>query len=109
MIKRDKEIISKEEIVCKTRLQMGRGLMFRSDRKNLIMYLTKERKVSLHMFFVFYPIDVLLLDQNKKVIEIKENFKPFSFWNSKNKGSYIIELGKEKSKRIIKVGDQLKF
>ena len=106
MIKRDKEIISKEEIVCKTRLQMGRGLMFRSDRKNLIMYLTKERKVSLHMFFVFYPIDVLLLDENKKIIEIKRNFKPFTFWSSVKKGKYLVELANSYSYEL---GEKVEF
>ena len=86
---------------------MGRGLMFRLEKKNLIMYLTKEMKAYLHMFFVFYPIDVLLLDKNKKVIEIKENFKPFREWHSKNKGHYIIELGKEHLE--VSVGDILEF
>ena len=103
------EVISKEEIVCKTIRSQARGLMFRRKKQNLIMTFPKERKVSLHMFFVFYPIDVLLLDKNKKVIEIKENFKPFTFWTSKNKGKYLIELGKEESKHKIKVRETLEF
>ena len=37
------------------------------------------------MFFVFFPIDVLFLDKNKKVVELKENFKPFSIYFPKNK------------------------
>ncbi len=44
------------------------------------------------MFFVFYPIDVLLLNQNKEIVEIKHNFRPFTFWNSKEKGKYVVEL-----------------
>lgn len=44
------------------------------------------------MFFVFYPIDVLLLNRNKEIVEIKRNLKPFTFWNSKTKGKYVVEL-----------------
>ncbi len=101
-------IISKKEIICKTISSQARGLMFRR-KHDLIMHLKKEMKANLHMFFVFYPIDVLLLNKDKRVIEIKENFKPFTFWNSRNKGNYIIELGKEESKKKINLGDHLNF
>ena len=47
---------------------------------------------SLHMFFVFFPIDVLFLDKDKKIIEIKRNFKPFSFYKSKEKAMYVVEI-----------------
>ena len=107
--KTNQEVISEQEITCKNISSQARGLMFRRKKQNLIMFLDKEMKSNLHMFFVFYPIDVLLLDKNKKVIEIKENFKPFTFWNSKSKGNYIVELGKEKSKKKVRVGDKLEF
>ena len=73
------------------------------------MVFNKERNISLHNFFVFYPINVLVLNENKKVIEIKNNFGPFTFWNSKNKGKYLIELGKDESKNKVKVNDLLEF
>ena len=83
--------ISNEEIICKSFLSQARGLMFR-EKKNLIMKFPQERKIYLHMFFVFYPIDVLLLNKHKRIVEIKRNFKPFTFWNSKQKGKYVVEL-----------------
>jgi len=83
--------ISKNEIVCKTFLSQALGLMFRK-KKNLIMIFSKERKISLHMFFVFYPIEVLILNKNKEIVEIKRNFKPFTLWNSEKKGMFVIEL-----------------
>jgi len=109
MIKVGTKIISKEEVVCNNLCSQARGLMFRKKKHNLIMTFPKERKVSLHMFFVFYPIDVLLLNENKKIVEIKKSFKPFRQWRSKIKGNYIVELGKEESKGKVKVGDQLEF
>jgi hypothetical protein len=62
------------------------------------------------MFFVFYPIEVSFLNKNKIVVEIKENFMPFSCYSPKNKAQYIIELPKgtiKKSKTAI--GDNIEF
>ncbi len=70
------------------------GLMFSKKLidTGYIFIFSKPRRIDLHMFFVFFPIDVIFLDENKKVIEIKENFKPFTFYISKSKAKYVIEL-----------------
>ncbi|GAF99999.1 unnamed protein product, partial [marine sediment metagenome] len=61
--------------------------------KCLIFKFNKEEKWSLHMLFVFFPIDVLWLDKDKKVIDIKENFKPFSLMaKPKEKAKFVVEL-----------------
>lgn len=85
------KIVSSQEMVCRTFLSQALGLMFRRKR-NLVMVFPKEKKIRLHMLFVFYPIDVLILDRNKKIVEIKRNFKPFTFWSSKQKCKYVVEL-----------------
>ena len=85
------KVISNEERFCNTFLSQAIGLMFRS-KQNLIMKLPREKRIALHMFLVFYPIEVLLLNKDKEIVEIKRNFKPFTFWNSKEKGKYVIEL-----------------
>ncbi len=84
-------LISSHERSCRTALSQARGLMFRR-KQNLVMEFPKEKRVSLHMFFVFFPIDVLVLNGNKEIIEIKRNFRPFSFWHSRQKGKYVVEL-----------------
>jgi len=89
--KTSQQTISNEEIICKSFLSQARGLMFRG-KHNLVMAFPHEKKISLHMFFVFYPIDVLILNKNKEIVEIKKNFKPFTIWNSKEKGKYVVEL-----------------
>lgn len=40
--------------------------MFTLKPKTLIFVNKKEMPVSIHMFFVFYPIDVAWLDKKKK-------------------------------------------
>ncbi len=99
------EVISEKEIICRTIFSQARGLMFRK-KQNLLMVFKQERKISLHNFFVFYPIDVLIVDSNMNIVEIKENFKLFTLWNSEKKGKYIIELacsGKYKEGDKVKI------
>ena len=98
-------IISENEIVCSSLWSQGRGLMFRR-KQNLIMDLANVRKIKLHNFFVFYSIDVLLVDVNMRVVEIKKGFKPFTFWNSNEKAKYCVELSNSSN---YKVGDYLEF
>jgi len=83
----------------------ARGLMF-SKKKNIIMVFNKEKRIPLHMWFVFYPIDVLFLNKNKKIVEIKKNFRPFSFYTSKNKAKYVVELTE---KHNFKIGNKIDF
>ena len=101
--------ISKKEIICKNIFSQARGLMFRR-KQNLVMIFTPERKISLHNLFVFYPIDVILLNKKMEVVEIKRDFKPFTFWTSKNKAKYVIELGKDNSKNVdVKIKNKIEI
>jgi len=79
---------------CKTIFSQLRGLMFRFKLKEdgLLFVFNKEKKVFLHMFFVFFPIDVVCLDENKKIVEIIENVKPFDPLIICPKCKYVVEL-----------------
>lgn len=100
------KVISNKERLCKNPLTQALGLMFRR-KQNLVMVFKKEKPIQLHNFFVFYPLDVLILNENKEIIEIKENFKPFTLWNPPKEGKYLIELGENNSKNNYSLGDQL--
>src|SRR3989338_1891643 len=89
-------IISQKERYCRTIISQALGLMFRR-KQNLIMEFPREQQVSLHMMMVFFPIDVILLDKEKKVVEIKRNLKPWRMWSSAVPVQYVIELGRIKS------------
>jgi uncharacterized membrane protein (UPF0127 family) len=90
--------------ICKSAISKALGLMF-SRKRNLLFEFDREQKVSLHNFFVFYPINLVFLDKNKKVIEIKKNFKPFTFYTSKTKVKYLLETPWEVN---FKIGDRFK-
>ena len=82
------------------------GMMF-SQPKNLLFVFEKEDIIPLHTFFVFFPIDIVYLDKNKKVVE-KTCMKPFAYYKPKNKAKYVIEFGKS-IKQNIRISDKLSF
>ena len=62
------------------------------------------------MIFVFFPIDVIYLNKNKKVIEMKSNFRPFTFYSPKKNAKYVIELPKGTIKKSrTSMGDIISF
>src|SRR3989344_8293644 len=102
------DVICSDAKICKSILSKTVGLMFSKKPKPLIFILKKEKIVPLHMFFVFFPIDVLFLDEDKKVVEIKKKFEPFTLYNPKNKAKYVIELPQGAVKNTnTKIGDKV--
>ncbi len=105
-----KRILARNYKRCESIFSKTVGLMFSKKYRSLIFIFPEEKVVPLHMFFVFYPIDVLFLDKKKRVVEIKENFRPFSFYSPKNRAKYVIELPNEKVKKTgTKLGDKIVF
>lgn len=71
----------------------GTGLMFHKEifDEAHVFYFNKPFKIALTMFFVFFPIDVLFI-KNNKIVEMKENFMPFTNYTSKKEADIFIEL-----------------
>ncbi len=102
-------VICVDAKICKSIFSKAIGLMFSRKPRALVLILKKEKIAPLHMFFVFFPIDVLFLDKNNIVVEIKESLKPFAFYTPKNKAMYVIELPEGTVKRTkTQVGDKIK-
>ena len=97
----------KPDKICKTSCSKCLGLMF-SKKKTIVLEFPKEKIIPLHMLFVFYPIDVLFLNKNKTIVEIKNNFKPFTSYTPKNKAKYAVEIPKSTKTRF-KIGDTVTF
>lgn len=104
-------VISADFKLCDGIFSKFMGLMFSKKQDNaLIFKFNKEHKISLHMFFVFYPIDVLFLDKDKIVVDKKESFMPFTFCKSGKKAMYAIELPVGSIiKTGTRIGDKIKF
>lgn len=96
--------------ICRSIFCKAFGLMFRFKKPDfgLVFIFDKERRADLHMLFVFFPIDVLFLDKNKKVVDVKKNFKPFAYYSPKAKAKYVVELGVGVMQKT-KIGDKITF
>ena len=82
------------------------GLMFRRLKKGNSIVLTCLNEgifsSAIHMLFVFYPLDIVWLDENKIVVD-KKTVKPFTlFAYPKKPARYIVEMRKDFSKDFIK-------
>ncbi len=80
-------------VFCDSFAGKFRGLMFtrKSDRA-LVFRFAREKRTALHMFFVFYPIDVVYLNSARIIVEMKPNFRPFRVYFPGNKARYVLEL-----------------
>jgi len=89
-------------IKCESLFSRLKGLMFSKKLKDsaLLFVFQKETKISLHMFFVFYPIDVAFLNENMKVVDLKQKFKPFTIYISKKPAKYVLEMPLGSIKKI---------
>ena len=83
-----------------------RGLMFRSKNSDLALIFPKTRTI--HTFFVFFPIDLIYTDEEMRVVELREDLQPFSWYSPKRKSKHLIELVSGKiSECDVKLGDVL--
>jgi len=60
--------------------QKKEGLMFKKKQKDtaLFFYYDKPEYPLIHMFFVFHAIDIIYINEDFKVVGIKENILPFT-------------------------------
>ncbi len=85
------------------------GLMFRKNPKPLLFVFRRSRRVFLHMFFVFFPIDVVFLDSEREVVEIKEDFQPWDTYRSEKECRFVLELPEGSVEDNFQVGDNVEL
>lgn len=90
-------------MIADTSLKRMIGLMYRKSIKSnqcMLFIFENEGKHAIWMQNMEFAIDVLWLDRNYKIVDIKENFMPCkSLWNCKEyvpkkEAKYVIELNK---------------
>lgn len=98
-----------DDIFSKTK-----GLMFSKPlkkREALILVANKEGilNTTIHMFFVFFPVDVVWLNSKKEVIDIRYNVKMFTpFIKPRKPARYVLELSRGIG-NFFKIGDKVKI
>jgi uncharacterized membrane protein (UPF0127 family) len=78
-------------------LEDGQGLLFKQCS-------------SLHTFFMRFPIDIVFVDKNHRVLKLAANVKPFKLVAAPLRAHYAIELPADVIARSrTRVGDVLSF
>ncbi|MCX6804390.1 MAG: DUF192 domain-containing protein [Candidatus Diapherotrites archaeon] len=107
-----KEVMRKVKFASNT-WERTKGLMFENENKfNYALVFDfpfeSQLRTSLHMLFVFFPIDVLFLNKNKVVVDIA-TLEPFSLnYTPKKPAKYVIEMPKGKAIRV-KLGQKAEW
>jgi uncharacterized membrane protein (UPF0127 family) len=100
-------IVSKATVV-KGFFQRALGLMFRKsmDSEEALIFYSAE---SIHMFFMKFPIDVVFLDKNMRIIKICAALKPWRMAACLS-SRITIELAADKARETnTDVGDVIEF
>ncbi|MFA5745497.1 MAG: DUF192 domain-containing protein [archaeon] len=108
------KIIIKDHKIADTIFSRGLGLMFsrKSDfNYGLIFDLERETRIgaSIHMYFVFFPINIVFLDAQKRIVDIKLGLKPFKTITPKSKCRYVIELPMKCNQKLYSVGNRFNW
>lgn len=93
-------------------MEKFKGLMF--EKKNrfdygLVFDFNRETRMgaSIHMLFVFFPIDLVYLDEKKKVTDIRLSIAPWTLnYTPKKPSRFLAELPVGAAKGI-QIGDKL--
>ena len=102
--KTNKKKIAGRYLECSSILSQIRGMMFRKKVIPLVFTFSEERKVNLHSFFC-KEMDLVFLNSKFEVVEMKKNWKPFSFYSSKRKAKFLLELPTGSIYKRIELGD----
>jgi hypothetical protein len=84
-------VLAKEVIIADTFLKRVKGLLGRKDFLPGQTLIIKPCN-SIHTFFMQFPIDVLFVDKDNRVIKTLSSVKPFRLTSIYFQASFIIEL-----------------
>ena len=91
MVKNLENIISKKIVHAKKFSTRLKGLMF-IDKMEGFEGMLIEPCNSIHTFFMKFPIDVIFLDRENKIVSIKRNMKPWRMTWIIAKAYKVLEL-----------------
>jgi uncharacterized membrane protein (UPF0127 family) len=113
-------VLAEDAEIAESGLGKARGLMFRKslpEGKAFVMVFEKEGNPGIWMPFMRFPIDVIFLDSEKRVVGIHENVKPMGFHHKTWKvyypekpARYVIETNAGEVRRSMTgIGNAIKF
>jgi uncharacterized membrane protein (UPF0127 family) len=90
-----------------------KGLMLRKDPENgMILKLPSSRSrqgSAIHMFFMRFPLDIVFLDDDKKVVDMV-SIRPWKTYTPKSPAKYVLELEEGSINNYkLEIGDEMDF
>ena len=106
-------VLASRVLICKTFWLKFRGLMFRRslDPDEACVFVHSRASITettIHMLFVFFPIAVLWLDSQKRVVDavVARPFRPY--YAPREAARYFVE-GVPRMLEQVALGDELSF
>ncbi len=100
-------LVAQNVVVVSGFLGRLRGLMFKKelgDGEGLLL----ERTSSIHMCFMRFPIDVIFLDKDNKVVKVVSGLNPWTLWCGAKGAAAVLELRAGAGGQVL-IGDVLDF
>lgn len=87
-----------EVMHAKSPLALTKGLMFKK-KGNMLLEFPLSARHSIWMLFMRYPLDLIYIDKQKKITQIKKNIPPITLnpktwktYHPKEKAKYVLEM-----------------
>ena len=106
--KKDEKVIAEKAILADSFLKRARGLMFSNSMDGFDALVIKPCK-SVHTFFMNYPIDIIFLNNDFKIIAIEREMKPWRMTPIYFSATEVIELKGGHVDRGLRKGDELEI
>lgn len=68
------------------------GLMLKNQISPLLFIFKREKIIPIHTLLVKKPIDLVYLDRQMKVVDLKTDLLPYRFYTPKARAMYVLEL-----------------
>lgn len=115
-----KTVLAETMEIADSSFRKAKGLMFRESLEKghgLLMTFGNEGKHSIWMFGMRFPIDVIYIGNDYRIVHLERDFRPLGLnpktWKvsvPKEKCRYVLEVGKGTIDRSgSKIGDIVKF
>lgn len=108
MNERTGEVILEDLQIADTFLTRFRGLMGKPSLPGNSGLMIKPCN-SVHCFFMKFPIDVVFLDKDNRVVHVAGNMKPRTISPVVRRAKYVIEANAMKFSGDVVVGDRLEI
>ncbi len=102
--------------IADTLMKRTKGLMFRktlSENEGMLFVFGNEDYHSFWMMNMSFPIDIIFVDKEKKVVDIVKNAQPCKLCSSyrpKEKSMYVLEVNANfTEEHNVKIGSSLEF